>query len=87
MLHPVTGNPPEVPEFRLADDGEHVEWTHTCAVDLGDGPRPLRHAVTLPHDGGTWRVTNKDPLTVHPSINCTRCGTHGFITAGRWVPV
>lgn len=24
--------------------------------------------------------------TVTPSILCPDCGTHGFITAGRWVP-
>lgn len=30
-----------------------------------------------------WRVT-KDPLTAYPSIQCPRCGMHGWVTEGVW---
>lgn len=35
---------------------------------------------------GTWKATQRDPLTVMPSINCTSCGCHGWIRDGKWVP-
>ena len=31
-----------------------------------------------------WRLECEDPLTVSPSLLCTRCGRHGFIRQGRW---
>lgn len=34
-----------------------------------------------------WTVTNPEPLSLSPSILCRACGLHGFVTAGRWVPV
>lgn len=33
-----------------------------------------------------WTVDQADPLSLSPSLLCTRCGTHGFIRSGRWVP-
>lgn len=33
-----------------------------------------------------WRVESWDPLTLSPSLLCRRCGDHGFIREGRWVP-
>lgn len=33
-----------------------------------------------------WQVQSYDPLTLTPSLLCTTCGHHGFITEGRWVP-
>ncbi len=64
----------------MTDDGVHFEWEHTCA-----GGR--RDVVLMPHSGGTWRVVQTEPLTVEPSINCTRCGTHGWVRDGAWVSV
>ncbi len=66
------------PTARILEDGVHFEWSHVCA----HGP----DVVMMPHSGGTWRVVQQDPLTVVPSINCLGCGTHGWITDGRWVP-
>lgn len=33
-----------------------------------------------------WTVESEDPLTISPSVLCRRCGHHGFIREGRWVP-
>lgn len=33
-----------------------------------------------------WDVQNWDPLTINPSVLCRRCGDHGFIRDGKWVP-
>ena len=32
-----------------------------------------------------WEITNPDPLTVMPSLNCTQCDSHGHILNGQWV--
>ena len=33
-----------------------------------------------------WRLVTRDPLTLEPSIVCQRCGDHGFIRGGKWIP-
>ena len=33
----------------------------------------------------TWEVESYDPLTLSPSIAC-KCGHHGWIRNGEWVP-
>jgi hypothetical protein len=33
-----------------------------------------------------WQVISWEPLTLSPSIQCLRCGDHGFIRDGKWVP-
>lgn len=33
-----------------------------------------------------WELQSIDPLTVGGSLLCARCGDHGFITGGRWIP-
>lgn len=33
-----------------------------------------------------WTVTSWEPLTLEPSVLCRRCGHHGFIRNGKWVP-
>jgi hypothetical protein len=32
-----------------------------------------------------WDVIQREPLTLTPSLLCTACGSHGYITDGRWV--
>lgn len=46
-----------------------------CAPALQTGPHGSGHSVSRREDGA---------LTVTPSILCTDCGTHGFITDGQW---
>lgn len=31
-------------------------------------------------------VLEMRPLTIHPSIQCPDCGTHGYVTGGKWKP-
>lgn len=35
-----------------------------------------------------WSVTSRDgePITLWPSVLCSVCGNHGFITEGLWYP-
>lgn len=33
----------------------------------------------------SWVVESVDPITLSPSILCKGCGTHGFVTDGKWV--
>lgn len=33
-----------------------------------------------------WKVESWEPLTISPSLLCMRCGDHGFIRSGLWVP-
>jgi len=40
----------------------------------------------IPVGEGHWTLVSEDPLTLTPSLRCTVCGDHGFITNGAWVP-
>lgn len=33
-----------------------------------------------------WTVESWEPLTISPSVLCRRCGHHGWIRDGQWVP-
>lgn len=66
------------PEF----DGMHFWWEHDCSFH---GKR-VRGVLPFGTEKG-WTVTQKEPLTVTPSIHCLGCGTHGFITNGEWISV
>lgn len=46
----------------------------------------LPGAEHLADGGHRWTVESWEPLTVAPSLLCRRCGDHGFIRDGRWVP-
>ncbi|MEV6897464.1 DUF6527 family protein [Amycolatopsis sp. NPDC051372] len=72
-------------EFRIADDGEHVEFRHPCSANGGLDPDPAFAALPIGKNG--WSIEQREPLTVRPSINCKRCGLHGWITDGRWESV
>ena len=79
------------PTFRLDDDGKHVRWSHDCLVTWTTEPlwqEVIRDEIVLPVNAEHgWQVQATDPLTVTPSILCSGCGTHGFITNGAWVGV
>lgn len=81
----VAPNPtePALPTFTANPDGVHFQFSHDCTYGSG---RTFRDQTLMPHGGGTWRITSAPgaPLTVTPSINCTACGTHGWITDGKW---
>ncbi len=46
---------------------------------------PLEIGGSNPQAGWVWIGAPGD--TIHPSINCTRCGTHGFWRDRVWVNV
>jgi len=56
------------------------DYTHLC---LG---QETEDYVPVLGPGELWTVEKLDPLTLSPSLLCRRCGHHGFIRDGRWVP-
>jgi hypothetical protein len=72
------------PTFRVLEDGVHFEWSHDCRYETG---YEFRSVHPLPAGEHGWRIERIEPLTVTPSILCGSCGTHGFITDGKWVSV
>lgn len=63
------------PTARLLSDG-HVEVAHTCT-----GGERVTGVLPMP----PWRVTQTEPwLEVHPSVNCTTCGMHGWVGHPLW---
>lgn len=72
-----------IPSFELDPDGEHVWWYHRCApVD-----KPDEGWIGDILNTKDWKIVQREPLTVEPSVHCLRCGTHGFITHGEWQSV
>lgn len=60
----------------------HLEITgRICA---GFVPFNLKSEIFAPRSA-KWDVHSYDPLTLTPSLLCKVCGSHGFITEGRWV--
>jgi hypothetical protein len=64
-------------EWHQCQDGEPGHLT-AGGVYFKNAPEFLK--------GARWDLVQEDPLTLSPSILCKRCGLHGFIRAGRWVP-
>lgn len=64
------------------DSDRHITWWHACAGHPGFDEVPCG----IPIRASGWSVSSWDPLTVTPSLRCLGCGTHGFITNGRWEP-
>lgn len=64
---------------------------------FGEGMRPEAHIelitfseemrVETDSTPAQWTVESWEPLSISPSLECTYCGDHGFIRAGRWIPV
>lgn len=80
-VHPYTYGPfgtavVGVMEAHRTADGE---WCNSALVPFDTHPQA--------GDGRTcWHVESQDPLTLTPSIVCRRCGEHGWIRNGAWVP-
>jgi hypothetical protein len=75
------------PTFRMDDDGVHFWWTHRCRIVSAGKYHGHEYTSVSMMPDTTWQVTQVEPLTVSPSIDCRACGTHGFITNGAWVGV
>ncbi len=72
--------------------GPGVAWTHPCTgacggVSMQHIPvdRPSRWDTLGRSDAPVWTLVSVDPLSISPSLLCEACGTHGFITDGKWV--
>lgn len=63
--------------FRIKN--KHVEFDHICLDDTSV-------YGTLPNPSWQHHVYETG-LSVRPSIHCLRCGLHGHITDGKWVPI
>ena len=73
----------------LPDDPRHAaHWRHPAAHDAtceGHGAIQFDGPLNRLDTRARWTVHTWDPLTITPSVLCRACGTHGFITGGRWV--
>lgn len=61
-----------------------IEW-HVCQDPDGELSGGGVY-FEMPGDGPRWQLESQDPLTISPSVLCVRCGLHGFIKDGRWLP-
>lgn len=70
----------EAPFEGAGDSGLYFRFAHDCS-------NGRRWIDTIPLSGAPhgWNLVQREPLTVSPSLLCPNCGTHGFITDGRWV--
>lgn len=57
---------------------------HRCTNGIRSSYIGLNPNFNTP--AATWQVESWDPLTLSPSLACTRCNDHGFIREGRWEP-
>lgn len=93
----------EIPEgypWTVGDDGLIVggiiEWHPSQGGDrytekgelCGGGVQFLRFRNPSEREAKrhSWSVESTEPLTISPSVLCS-CGSHGWIKAGRWIPV
>lgn len=74
--------------FAADQSGQRVGlWTSHPAPDGRECGGFVRFEGHGMPNGPTWEVHCLDPLDLTPSLLCTKCGHHGWIRAGRWVPV
>lgn len=73
------------PPYRLLhySDGA-VRFEHRCDRG-GRGVIVCAPQLTAVNQPGGHQVQWSDQPTVSPSIWCTDCGTHGFVSGGRWI--
>lgn len=58
------------------------EWHINPATD-----RPCGGWVPVNRDRETrhWDLVQADPVTLHPSLLCGTCPSHGWVREGRWI--
>lgn len=62
-----------IPEFYW-DGEDHVWWK--C-------PHMMNFVML---NNLQWHILKQEPLTVKESIHNHKCGCHGFINRGKWIP-
>lgn len=81
------GHGVEVCEFRYDPEGQlHIAYRHDCVN--GDKPHRAFSAVPVSESGSArdWKLEQREPLTISPSLLCCTCQHHGFIRGGKWIP-
>lgn len=83
---------PRTPRCEVSDKPDSFVFIHDCLTHI-DGeaaqrltPPPADRRV-LPLEGlgrRGWVWIGEPGKTIHPSIDCSRCGTHGFWIDGEW---
>lgn len=74
-------------ELRYVDGVLHgIEWQHPDPHRPSQRCNGLAWVSLKPMWSDGWDLLSLDPLTLSPSLLCQRCGRHGFIRDGRWVP-
>lgn len=73
----------------LLYDAQHQAayfFEHLCEVMVnGEQKRTSPRLLSAQHAVVWGRKFDGSEATVTPSVLCSACGTHGFITAGQWV--
>ncbi len=62
--------------------GAPMSEVHVAHLDRKTGGQCRESNGSL----GLHTLVSTDPLTIVASMLCNRCGWHGFITNGHWVP-
>ncbi len=81
--------PASLPRCEVGDENTFV-FVHDCLTYLGEttelSPDPAsRRSLPLSSSGHSgWVWIGEPGRTIHPSIDCGRCGTHGFWIDGEW---
>lgn len=63
------------------DDRSGLLISHGAECDSYIGLNPAVNTMSA-----CWQVVSWEPLTLSPSLLCMRCGDHGFVREGKWVP-
>lgn len=81
-LNPDRAHLPDVERYCAIIDHPRPDGAGECSGSITFAG-PVQREIDP--DRPTWDVVSWDPPTFTPSVLC-RCGDHGFITGGRWVP-
>lgn len=80
---------------------EWLSWrAHPRAAFVQQHPHPQQPGVRCAGSGvldlpgvpeafpgrPVWRVEQREPLTLTPSLLCTTCGHSGAVKEGKWIP-
>lgn len=74
------------PEVGLGDTEDTFKFSHICIKYDGSGEFPGWETCSLPLGDAGWSWAEPG-VTLHPSIHCLTCDTHGWWREGRWVSV
>lgn len=80
-LNPQYSDVPDVERYGAIIDHGLPDGSRCRGHITFDGPIQRQHQSNRTF----WQVHAWEPLTLSPSIGC-RCGDHGFIREGKWVP-